>query len=162
MHEPNVKLRAIRDEDLDTLFEHQRDPQANAMAAFGAADPDDRRAFDQRWARIRGDGGIVIRAIEADGQVAGSILRWRDDALDAPEVSYWLGRAYWGRGIATLAVRQFIVLLPDRRLYGRAASTNPGSIRVLEKCGFKIVRRDRGVSATGGQLVDEVVLRLER
>jgi RimJ/RimL family protein N-acetyltransferase len=157
-----ITLRSVIDSDLAILFEQRRDPDANSMAAFGAADPDDRAAFDAHWRRIRPDPEIVVRTIDADGEVAGSIVRWRDKALDAPEVSYWIGREFWGRGIATEALRQFLTLLPDSRLYGRVASTNVGSVRVLEKCGFEVVRVDRGVEATNGQLVDEVVLALDR
>ena len=124
-----VILRPIDPTDLDDLFEQQRDPEANRMAAFGAPDPDDRAAFDRRWQRILSDESVAVRTIEVDGRVAGSMLLWRDPALDAPEVSYWIGRDFWGQGVATEAVRQFIAAISDRPLYGRAASTNPGSIK---------------------------------
>jgi RimJ/RimL family protein N-acetyltransferase len=156
-----VTLRAVEDDDLPILFENQRDAEANAMAAFGALDPHDRAAFDEHWQRIRAMEDVVVRTIEADGEVAGSISRWRDPALDAPEISYWLGRSFWGRGVATQAVRQFLERLPDPRLYGRVANTNPAQ-RVLEKCGFVVARTDRDVPATDGRLVDEAVLVLER
>ena len=124
------------------------------MAAFGAADPSDREAFDAHWRRVLGNQSGIVRAIESDGELAGSILLWRDPDLDAPEVSYWLGRAFWGRGIATRAVEVFLDVVPARPLYGRAASTNPGSVRVLEKAGFRLVRVERGVTATSGEVVD--------
>lgn len=157
-----VRLRALRDADLDVLFVQQLDPEANRMAAFGAIDPADRQAFDTHWARIRADPSVVVRAIVADRSLAGSVLRWRDPSLDAPEISYWLGREFWGRGIATMAVSAFLDVIPDRPLIGRAASTNPASVRVLQKCGFRIQRAILDVSSTSGAFVDEVVLRLER
>lgn len=172
---PIVRLRPVEPGDLRELFAFQRDPEANRMAAFGAADPSDRAAFDARWARIRADPEVLVRTIEvrrgdgvggADGgrdagEVAGSILLWRDEGLDAPEVSYWLGRGYWGRGIATAALRAFLDIVTQRPLYGRAASTNPASRRVLERSGFRLVRVDAGVPATDGRLVDEAILRLD-
>jgi RimJ/RimL family protein N-acetyltransferase len=157
-----VTLRPVRDADLTTLFEQQRDEEANRMAAFGAADPHDRAAFDARWKRILADPSVVVRAIEADDGLAGSILRWRDESLEAPEVSYWLGREFWDKGVASEALRLFIDLLPDRRLYGRVASTNPGSLRVLDRCGFSVVRVERDVEGTAGQRIEELVLLLER
>jgi RimJ/RimL family protein N-acetyltransferase len=155
-----VTLRDVRADDLPVLFEQQRDVEANTMAAFAAPDPDDRSAFDQRWQRILAHDEVIVRAIEVGGALAGSILLWRDPGLEAPEVSYWLGRDYWGRGVATEALRQFLALVPVRPLYGRVASTNPSSVRVLEKCGFRLVRTDQDVEATRGR-VDEHVLRLE-
>jgi RimJ/RimL family protein N-acetyltransferase len=156
----DVQLRPVEPGDLDALFEHQRDPEANRMVAFGPVDPDDRSAFDRRLQRTLADPDVVARSVEADGQLAGSVLLWRDGALDAPEVTYWLGRDFWGRGIATEALRQFLALIPTRPLYGRAASTNPASVRVLEKVGFRLVRVDRDVESTNGR-VDEHILRLD-
>jgi RimJ/RimL family protein N-acetyltransferase len=156
----DVQLRPVEPGDLDALFEHQRDPEANRMVAFGPVDPDDRSAFVRRWQRSLADPDVVARSVEADGRLAGSVLLWRDEALDAPEVTYWLGRDFWGRGIATEALRQFLALIPTRPLYGRAAGTNPASVRVLEKVGFRLVRVDRDVESTRGR-VDEHVLRLD-
>jgi RimJ/RimL family protein N-acetyltransferase len=158
---PVIALRAVEPGDLDRFFRQQLDPEANAMAAFGSRDPFDRAAFDAKWSRILGDEGTVVRTITVDGEVAGSIMRWRDDALDAPEVSYWLGREWWGRGIATAALRQLLDGLPERPLYGRTSSTNPASRQVLERAGFRVVRIDRDVEASDGRLVDELVLRLD-
>jgi RimJ/RimL family protein N-acetyltransferase len=157
----HVSLRPVEPDDLDRLFRYQLDPEANAMAAFTAADPFDRAAFDARWRRVLADPEATARTILADGAVAGSIMRWRDPALDGPEVSYWLGREWWGLGIATAALRAFLEHVPDRPLYGRTAATNPASRQVLERAGFRLLRIDRGVEATGGRLVDELVLRLD-
>jgi RimJ/RimL family protein N-acetyltransferase len=132
------------------------------MAAFGAADPSDRAAFDARWTRILGDPSIVVRAIETeDRELAGSILLWRDPDLPGPEVSYWLGRPFWDRGIATAALTAFLGEIPTRPLFGRAAADNAGSLRVLEKAGFVRVGEDEGWSDSRGATVHEVILRLD-
>src|SRR6266702_908576 len=59
----------------------------------------------------------------------------------APELGYWLGVPYWGRGYATEAVRALIdhafAELGHYALQAGARVTNPASRRVLEKCGFQ-------------------------
>jgi RimJ/RimL family protein N-acetyltransferase len=60
---------------------------------------------------------------------------------DGPEVGYWLGVSYWGRGFATEAVRALIDHafgdLEHETLISGARVSNPASRRVLEKCGFQ-------------------------
>ncbi len=158
---PVVSLREVRPDDLPVLFAYQADPEANRIAVFGAIAPSDRAAFDAKWASILADPGAAVRVVVADGMVAGSVMRWRDPKLDGPEVSYWIGRELWGRGIATSALRLFLQRFPERPLYGRAASSNTGSLRVLEKCGFRRVRVEHDIRGTSGELVDEIVLRLD-
>ena len=158
----DLHLREVEPEDLDVLFEQGRDPDAVAMAAFTAADPDDRQAFDARWERILGDEPVSVRAIVLDGRLAGSVLTWRDPTLPGPEVSYWIGREFWGRGVATAALTEFLSTVDPRRpMYGRAAADNVGSIRVLEKCGFVRVAADRGFANARGEEIEEVILRLD-
>ena len=59
----------------------------------------------------------------------------------APEIGYWLGAAYWGKGYATEAVRAVIdyafTELDHEALQAGARVTNPASRRILEKCGFQ-------------------------
>ncbi|HTC05965.1 MAG TPA: GNAT family N-acetyltransferase [Xanthobacteraceae bacterium] len=60
---------------------------------------------------------------------------------DGPEVGYWLGVPYWGRGFATEAVRALIDHafgdLEHETLISGSRVNNPASRRVLEKCGFQ-------------------------
>jgi RimJ/RimL family protein N-acetyltransferase len=156
----DVVLRAVEDADLDILFEHQLDPEANRMAAFTSPDPADRHAFDARWQRIRADGDKVTRTIVVDGEVAGSISHWRDPGLPGPEVTFWLGREHWGKGIASAALERFLELVPQRPLFGRCAADNAGSRRVLEKNGFVLEREERGFANARGSEIDELLLRL--
>jgi RimJ/RimL family protein N-acetyltransferase len=156
-----MELRDVEDADLPVLFEQQLDPEANRMAAFTATDPADRDAFAAKWVRIRADETVTIRTIVVDGSVAGSVLLWRDEELDGPEVSYWIGKEYWGRGVATAALTELVRLIETRPLYGRAARDNAASIRVLEKCGFVPVGEDRGYANARGKEIAEVVLRLD-
>jgi hypothetical protein len=60
-------LRDVRDEDLDTFFEHWVDPESNRVAAFTAENPNDREAFDSRWSRLRANDDGFERAGEGRG-----------------------------------------------------------------------------------------------
>ena len=104
-------LRKVVDEDLPVFFEYQRDSQANWMAAFSAKDPNNRDEFAARWKRILADRVITVRTVVVDGQVAGSVLCWLDDEFGKPEVSYWIGKEHWGKGIATQALAQFLEIV---------------------------------------------------
>ena len=153
MSPPSVSLRAVEATDLDHFFTHQRDPLARRMAAFTSADGDDRPAFDAHWARIRADGSNVNRTIESDGAVVGHVAAF--EQFGACEVTYWIDRLHWGRGIATLALRLLLAELPARPLHARAAADNHASIAVLERCGFVVCRHDRGFAAARGAEIDE-------
>ncbi len=154
----DVRLRAVIDADLPIFFIQEQDPDANYMAAFTAPDPTDRAAFDAHWRKIRGDATILLRTILADGQVAGNIASF--ERWGAREVSYWLGREFWGRGIATAALTLFLAELTIRPLTARAAHDNLASIRVLEKCGFTVTGRDKGFADARGAEIEEVILTL--
>jgi RimJ/RimL family protein N-acetyltransferase len=125
-------LRAVRDEDLPILFEHQRDPESVRMADFPSRDHD---AFMAHWAKIRTDPANLMRTIEWDGQVAGTVLSFERDGVR--EVGYWIDRGLWGRGIATRALLAYLEVDRTRPLYAGVAKHNKGSVRVLEKCGFR-------------------------
>ena len=155
----HVVLREVRDEDLPVLFEQWADPVAAHMAAFTPPDHMDRAAFERRWSRLRADETITNRAIVVDGEVAGTIGSWGDPG--EREVTYWIGRAYWGRGIATAALDEFLSVDPSRPLHARIAYDNVASRRVLEKCGFRVVGTDRGFAEARSGEIEEFVLRLE-
>jgi RimJ/RimL family protein N-acetyltransferase len=154
-----IVLRDVDDADLDTFFDHWIDDQARRMAAFTPADARDRAAFDARWERHRSDPAILLKTIELDGEPVGSISSWGNEGQR--EVTYWLGRAHWGKGVATRALQSFLDLEATRPLYAAAAADNTGSLRVLEKCGFRVVGNGRGFSHARRQEVDEVNLRLD-
>jgi RimJ/RimL family protein N-acetyltransferase len=156
---PNISLRDIIDSDLQVFFENEQDPTANHMAAFTRKDPSDRTAFDAHWAKIRANPTVLNKTILVDGQVAGSVAKYEMEG-DA-EVTYWIGKDYWGKGVATEALRQFLEIFTARPLHGRAARDNAGSIRVMEKCGFKIIGTDKGFANARGEEIEEVVLILE-
>jgi RimJ/RimL family protein N-acetyltransferase len=126
-----VQLRDVHADDLDAFFEHQTDEEAVAMAAFP---PRDREAFASHWARVLADPNNRTWTILVAGEVAGYIACFPQH--DVLNVGYWLGRPYWGRGVATVALGKLLGEVPERPLFARVAEHNLGSRRVLEKCGF--------------------------
>jgi len=156
MQPTNLLLREVTDDDLLIFFEQQLDPEANWMAAFTAKDPNDQEAFMAKWMRIRADENTVIRTIMVEEQVAGWVLKYVSEI--GPEVSYWLGREFWGKSIATQSLEAFLQIQAIRPIYGRAAKDNLASLRVLEKCGFKITGEDKGFANARGEEVQEYTL----
>jgi len=127
-----ILLRDVTEGDLPLFFEHQRDEVALHMAAFPARE---REAFMTHWRTKVLRPENVTRAIVVDGQVAGYISSWEQNGERL--IAYWIGREHWGQGIATRALSEFLVLEPTRPLHACVAVHNVGSIRVLEKCGFR-------------------------
>jgi RimJ/RimL family protein N-acetyltransferase len=129
------------------------------MAAFTAKDPANREAFTTHWTRILADPTVIIKTIVLDGHVVGSVLSYEEGGR--PEVSFWLGKEYWGRGLATEALLQFLAHgNKTRPIYARAAKDNMGSRRVLEKCGFTTVAETRGFANARGEEIEELLLEL--
>ena len=128
-----VLLRDVEKDDLPVFFEHQLDPEATRMAGFPARD---REAFLAHWNRILGDESVVKKTVLFHGEVAGNVVSFVQSG--DREVGYWIGREYWGRGVATRALSGFLALEARRPLYAHVAKHNAASIRVLENCGFRI------------------------
>ncbi|MBW8704313.1 putative ribosomal N-acetyltransferase YdaF [Streptomyces sp. MBT84] len=142
-----IALREVHDSDLPVFFRLMNDPVALRMAAFTPEDPADRAGFDAHWARTRTSPGVDVRTVLADGDVVGSAAVYGE--AGEREVTYWIDRAHWGRGIATAALRILLEQIPERPLYARAAADNAGSRRVLEKCGFAQTARARASRTPG-------------
>lgn len=152
-----IALREVVDGDLDHIFRHTSDPEAVRMAAFTARDPEDRAAFDKHWARVRANPECLLRAVTLDGEFVGTVSTYVVEG--ETEVTYWIDRAVWGQGVASRALRLLLEIQPVRPLHARAASDNAGSLRVLEKAGFRVVGTDVGyANARGGEIAETVLL----
>lgn len=155
----NVALRPIEDGDLDALYEQAADLESIRMAAFTSKDWSDRDAFLARISRLRSDESVTCLAIEVDGEVAGTIGSFHIDG--ELEVTYWVDRAHWGKGVASAALQLLLAETAERPVFGRAASDNAASLRVLERAGFRRVGVDRGFAAGRGEEIEETILRLD-
>ncbi len=151
-----VLLRDVSEADLPIFFEHQLDPDATRMAAFPARDRD---AFMAHWSKILKDETVTTQTILFDGQLAGNIVSW--EQFGEREVGYWIGKEYWGKGVATRALAAFLGYVSARPLYAHVAKHNIGSRRVLEKCGFRICGEDTVLADVLGEQVEEFILKLE-
>ncbi len=107
-------------------------------------------------------------AIEVEGEAVGGIgyVPGEDVSRRSAEVGYWLGRAYWGRGIATAAVRALTVQLLARpefdRLHATVFAWNPASARVLEKAGYVLEGRLRAAIVKDGRTIDGLLYAIVR
>ena len=151
----DVLLRDVIESDLPIFFEHQLDPDATEMAAFPSRDRD---AFMAHWAKIMADDSVMLKTVLFDGHVAGNIVSFEQSGKR--EVGYWIGKEYWGKGIATKALAAFLDHVKTRPLYAHVAKHNIGSRRVLEKCGFTVEGEDKFPNASGEEF-DEFILKLE-
>jgi len=130
---PKIQLRNVEASDLPLFYEHKRVRISVAMVAFNSRD---RAAFDQHWAKLLADDSCLKKTVIADGEVAGNIGSWT--AEEKREIGYWIDRAFWGRGVATEALAAFLSVEPIRPLHAGVSKHNVASIRVLQKCGFKL------------------------
>ena len=111
------------------------------MAGFPARD---RVPFMAHWNRILEDESVVKKTVLFEGDVAGNIVSFVNSG--EREVGYWIGREFWGRGVATRALAEFLRLEARRPLYASVAS-----IKDLENCGFRV----------SGEEPDGLILELE-
>jgi RimJ/RimL family protein N-acetyltransferase len=151
----DVTLREVQEADLAVFFEQQLDPEATQMAAFPSRARD---AFMTHWAKSMADETINLKTIVFDGKVAGNIVYWEQGGEQ--RIGYWLGKEYWGKGIASAALSLFLGHWKARPLHARVAKHNLASIRVLKKCGFTIYSEDK-FSKGGGKEGEEWLMRLE-
>lgn len=129
----DVRLRDVVEDDLEFLLAYEHDPEAVRRSRFT---PRPREAFLRHWkTNVLGDDTVFVQAVTVDGEVAGSVVAWWDG--DRRFLGYWLGRPYWGRGIGSRALTLFLERERNRPLYADPADGNTGSVRLLEKHGFR-------------------------
>ena len=155
-HVGHIELRDLDDDDLDAIFEMMRDPAAVEMAAFTAADPDDRVAFDAWMARERTAAEVATYVVTENGGFAGTAALFSVEG--DREVTYWIARHAWGRGVATEALRILVSREAERPLFARVAAHNAASLAVLTKVGFTELSRDIDFAPGVGREVEEIVL----
>lgn len=157
----NIAIRKTQLSDLDTLFNYQADDDAGHMAAFvNPASWKDRHAYIAKWEKLLQDDTVTSYTILHDGEIAGSIGSWMRDG--APQITYGICKALWGRGIASAAVELFLKEVNIRPLYGSAAADNMRSIKILERAGFKKTGTERGFAAARNEEIEEVLFRLDK
>jgi RimJ/RimL family protein N-acetyltransferase len=133
-----VVLRDLVEADLEVLYEQQREEEAVRRAQFPARD---REPFMTHWrTKVLADPANAVQIVVAGSEVAGSFMAWWRD--DRRFIGYWLGQRFWGRGVGTAALRQFLQREQIRPLYADPFIGNTASVKLLERCGFHRVGTD--------------------
>jgi ribosomal-protein-alanine N-acetyltransferase len=155
----NIILRKTVTNDLDILFAFQLDQDANYLAAFTSKDPTDKVAYLQKQTKFLNDRSINMMTIMiGENIIVGSIAKFEMEG--EAELTYWIDKTFWGKGIATKALKNFLTLEITRPIFARAAFDNFGSQKVLEKCGFVRVGQDRGFANARQTEVEEYIYKL--
>lgn len=154
-----MHIRPTTIADLETLFSFQLDDGASHMAAFMPENWTDREAYITKWTRLISEGKVYVYTIIVDNEIVGSVGSWQ--LVDEWQITYWIGKKFWGKGIATAAAMEFLKVFTTRPIYGRAAFDNAGSARVLEKCGFIQTGSDMHYSHARAKEIEERICRLD-
>jgi RimJ/RimL family protein N-acetyltransferase len=154
----HIELRDLEDDDLDAVFDMMADPEAREMAAFTSTDGADRTAFDEWIARQRSRSDVSMHVVTERGGFAGIAGSFTVDG--DREVTYWIARHAWGRGVATEVLRLLVSRESTRPLYARVAAHNAASIAVIERNGFTQVSRSAQFAPALQREVDELVFAL--
>jgi RimJ/RimL family protein N-acetyltransferase len=154
-----VTLRRTEKSDLELLFQFQLDKEACYMAAFTSKDGADKEAYLEKFTKFLDDPTKNTQTILVDETIAGSIAKFEMEG-DA-EITYWIDRKFWGKGIATAVLKHFLTIEQARPIFGRVAFDNTGSQKVLEKNGFVKIGTDKGFANARQAEIAEFIYKLE-
>ena len=154
-----MTLRDVRPEDLDEFFVHQQDELANIMSAFAPRNPRDRGVFDYHWAHLLSADDVCVHTIDTGGHAAGALVCGRDEDGVA-ELSFWTAQEFWGQGLTTAAVDEFLESFTERPIRAHVPSDNLGSQKVLSRRGFHVVGENKVFSNARAEIVTELVMEL--
>lgn len=157
-NKPDIKLRPTKISDLDILFLFQLDREGGYLAAFMPKDPTDKSAYVNKYIKLLDDPTVNNQTIILDNIIVGSIAKFSMEG--DTEITYWIDRSYWGQGIATKALKEFLSMETMRPIFGRVAFDNFGSQRVLEKCGFVKIGSDKGFANARQAEIEEYIYKL--
>jgi RimJ/RimL family protein N-acetyltransferase len=149
-------LRDVVEADLPILFEHQRDAEANRKALLPSRNWDE---FTAHWQKIFAADDVTNKTVLFEGQVAGNVMIFNKDGMLL--VGYRFGREFWGKGLATKALTELLTEFTARPLHAYVATSNLGSVRVLEKCGFTLVGVETEFDEAMGEEIEEALYVLE-
>jgi ribosomal-protein-alanine N-acetyltransferase len=154
----NITLTETETNDLHVFFQFQLDKEANYLAAFTAKDPNNKTAYIEKYTKHLADPTIRMRTIKINDEIVGSIAKFMME--NEAEITYWIDKKYWGQGIGTAALNNFLKIEPIRPIYGRVAFDNYGSQKVLEKCGFIKIGMDKGFANARQTEIEEYIYKL--
>jgi len=154
----NITLTKTEKDDLEVFFQFQLDKEANYLAAFTSKDPNDKTAYIEKYSKFLNDPTINMRTIKINNEIVGSISKF---VLEKKaEITYWIDRKFWGQGIATLALNDFLKIEQVRPIYGRVAFDNYGSQKVLVKNCFLKIGSDKGFANARQTEIEEYIYKI--
>jgi ribosomal-protein-alanine N-acetyltransferase len=158
MTKNNITLIKTEKDDLNLFFQFQLDKEANYLAAFTSKDPNDKTTYLEKYTKHLADPTIHMRTIKVNDVIAGSIAKFvmKNEA----GLTYWIDKKFWGQGVATTALTDFLKIEQTRPIYAHAAFDNYGSQRVLEKCGFVKIGKDKGFANARQAEIEEFIYKL--
>ena len=157
-HNLNIQLRPTEISDLNSLFQFQLNKEGGYLAAFMPKEPTDKAAYINKYTKLLDDPTVNNQTIILDHVIVGSIAKFVMEG--DTEITYWIDRNYWGQGIATKALKEFLNLESIRPIFGRVAFDNFGSQKVLEKCGFVKIGTDKGFANARQAVIEEFIYKL--
>lgn len=164
----NFTLRPWNINDLDSLVKNANNPNIAKFMTDGFPHPYTKEKGISFIEMATKDNPIHIFAIDVDGKAVGGIgIHPQQDIMKKnAELGYWLGEAYWGKGIVSEAIKQMIdfafTTYVINRVFARPFGTNLASQKVLEKCGFKLEARFEKVIFKNGEYLDELVYAIRK
>ncbi|MGA9293319.1 MAG: GNAT family N-acetyltransferase [Ignavibacteriaceae bacterium] len=159
MNISEIKLRKTVVDDLEFFFKFQLDKEANNLAAFTSKDPTDKSAYLIKYTKLLSDPTVNNQTIIFDNIIVGSIAKFEIDG--EAEVTYWIDKNFWGKGIATKALEYLLTIENTRPIWGRVAFDNYGSQKVLEKCGFLKIGKDKDFANARQTEIEEFIYKLD-
>lgn len=156
---PEITLRKTVLPDLEFFFLFQLDEEANYLAAFTAKDPTDKAAYLQKYSKLVNDPAINMQTILVGEIIAGSISKFEMEGR--AEITYWIDKQFWGKGIGTKALTTFLKNETTRPIYGRVAFDNIGSQKVLTNCRFIKIGTDKGFANARQAETEEYIYKLD-
>jgi len=154
----DIELRQTEVSDLEFLFTFQLDAEAAHLAAFMPKDPSDKTAYLEKYKKLLKDPTVNNQSIFVGDRIAGSIAVF--EIAGEAEVTYWIDKSFWGRGIATKALKELLKTELRRPIIGRVAFDNIGSQKVLERCNFVKIGTDRGFANARQAEIEEFIYKL--
>ncbi len=155
----NISLRKSITSDLEVFFLNQTDSEANFMAAFTSENPNDKEAYMEKWNRLMKDDTVHMQSILLGDKIIGCVIKFM--MFGEAEITYAVSKEYWGKGMTSLALGQFLEIEKTRPIHGRVAFDNIGSQRVMEKNGFIKIGKDKGFANARGKEIEEFIYRLD-
>lgn len=157
-NDSEIILRPTDVSELERFFTFQLDKEANYLAAFTSKDPADKTAYMEKHTKFLNDPTINTQTIMVNNIIAGSISKFEMEG--EAEITYWIDKKFWGKGVATTALKKFLIIENVRPIFGRVAFDNLGSQKVLEKCGFVKIGTDKGFANARQAEIEEFIYKL--